>query len=127
MKKIGIDRDSYEERRFLYSLNITYHSSIHNDLVKIWNRYTLIHFCVCRMEKESAGVQTEYTTKEYWDRRYAEDSGVYEWYAFAFCLSERVMDYKSLKVFDIERFVKTSDSILLPGCGNSSSSSLSRL
>lgn len=45
---------------------------------------------------------------------------------FLLCdLSERVMDYESLKVFDIERFVKTSDSILVPGCGNSSSNFLS--
>ena len=99
VKKIGIDRDCYKERRFPYS----------NDLVKIWNRYTFIHFCICRMEKENTGLQVEYTTKEYWDQRYAEDNDVYEW----------VMDYESLKVFDIERFVKTSDSILVPGCGNS--------
>ena len=83
MKKIGIDRDCYKERRFPYSLDITCHPSIHNDLVKIWNRYTFIHFCICRMEKENTGLQVEYTTKEYWDHRYAEDNEVYEWYALA--------------------------------------------
>lgn len=29
------------------------------------------------------------------------------------------MDYKTFKQFEIERFVKKTDSILFPGCGNS--------
>ena len=33
----------------------------------------------------------------------------------------RVMYYKVFKEFDIDRFVKKSDSILFTGCGNSSS------
>lgn len=31
----------------------------------------------------------------------------------------RVMNYNSLKQFDIERFIKRTDKILFPGCGNS--------
>ena len=37
----------------------------------------------------------------------------------------RVMDYKVFKEFDIDRFVKKSDSILFTGCGNSSDNMLS--
>ena len=37
------------------------------------------------------------------------------------------MDYKVFKEFDIDRFVKTSDSILFTGCGNSSKNALYKL
>ena len=64
--------------------------------------------------------EREYTSKEYWDKRYESDENAYDWYFPQFINSfYRTMDYKTFKQFEIERFVKKTDSILFPGCGNS--------
>lgn len=65
-------------------------------------------------------METEYTSKEYWDERYNSSEMSYDWYFYNQVLILcRTMDYETFKVFDIDRFVKKSDSILFPGCGNS--------
>ena len=66
-----------------------------------------------------AAADSDYTSTEYWDERYSTSESPYEWSVLCLRLTCRVLDYSSLKDYDIERFVKKSDTILFLGCGDS--------
>ena len=53
--------------------------------------------------------RSEYATANFWDDRYAEKGGMFDWYA----------EYPELKLSFSEYDIKTTDRILMVGCGNS--------
>lgn len=72
------------------------------------------------MDSVDSDERIDYTSKEYWDKRYSSNETSYDWYSDIWeLLFNRTMDYNTFKVFDIDRFVKRTDLILFPGCGNS--------